>query len=95
MLRARNLPSPLYFPCIKKQISEFFELAQHWRERSKFISDSLMGDVYDGKVWKELQQLGYFDSKHNLAVTLNVDWFQPYCRVTDSVGATHDHIIDL
>ena len=25
------------------------------------------------------------DSHHNLAVSLNVDWFQPYSRVTDSL----------
>jgi len=77
------------------QRKEFFEVAQHWRERSKFISHELLGDVYDGKVWKELEELGYFDSMYNLAVTLNVDWFQPYSRVTDSVGVIYLSILNL
>lgn len=77
------------------QRKDFFQVAQHWRERSKFISDDLMGDIYDGRVWKGLEELGYFDSMYNLAVTLNIDWFQPYSRVTDSVGVIYLSILNL
>ena len=59
------------------------------------MPDDLIGDLYDGKVWKDLEQNGFFDSPYNLAVTLNVDWFQPYKRVKDSVGALYLCIANL
>ena len=44
-----------------------------------------------------MERLGtkIFDSPYNLAVTLNVDWFQPYKRVKDSVGALYLCIANL
>ena len=77
------------------QRKEFVEAINHWRERSKIIPPDWLGDIYDGKVWKELEELGYFDSSYNLAVALNVDWFQPYTRVTDSVGVIYLSILNL
>ena len=44
-----------------------------------------------GRIWKKMD----FDSPYNLAVTLNVDWFQPYKRVKDSVGAIYLCIANL
>ena len=42
-----------------------------------------------------MEKNGFFDSPYNLAVTLNVDWFQPYKRVKDSVGAIYLCIANL
>ena len=80
---------------INFQREGFTEAIAHWKVRSKSMPDNLIGDVYDGKVWKDLEQTGFFDSPYNLAVTLNVDWFQPYKRVKDSVGALYLCIANL
>lgn len=80
---------------INFQREGFAEAIGHWKVRSKSMPDHLIGDVYDGKVWKDLEQNGFFDSPYNLAVTLNVDWFQPYKRVKDSVGALYLCIANL
>lgn len=73
----------------------FIEAIGHWKVRLESIPDDWMADVYDGKVWKELKETGFFDSPYNLAVTLNVDWFQPYQRVKDSVGVLYLCIANL
>ena len=74
---------------------DFVEAINHWRDRSEILPDEWMGDVYDGKVWQELKDSGYFDSPYSLAVSLNVDWFQPYSRVTDSIGVIYLSILNL
>ena len=51
--------------------------------------------IYDGRVWREQISKKYFDPHHNLAVSLNVDWFQPYSRVTDSLGVIYLSILNL
>ena len=73
----------------------FIELCQHRREQSKVIPTNWMDDIYDGKVWKELLETGFFTSSYNLAVQLNVDWFQPYSHVRDSVGVLYLSIANL
>ena len=77
------------------QRKDFVEAINHWRDRSEILPHEWMGDVYDGKVWQELKDSGYFDSPYSLAVSLNVDWFQPYSRVTDSVGVIYLSILNL
>lgn len=80
---------------INFQREGFTEAIGHRKVRSQSMPDHLIGDVYDGKVWKDLEQNGFFDSPYNLAVTLNVDWFQPYKRVKDSIGALYLCIANL
>ena len=97
-----KVPSKLYFyQSLKSSISTYFkregfvELCQHWRERSRIIPTEWLGDVYDGKIWSELSATGFFMSPYNLALQLNVDWFQPYIRVRDSVGVLYLSIANL
>jgi len=54
-----------------------------------------MGDIYDGKVWGQLLETNFFMSPYNLAVLLNVDWFQPFSRIRDSVGVLYLSIANL
>ena len=53
-------------------------------------SDSLLTDIYDGRIWKEFI---HFCQQHSsalcLSLTLNVDWFQPYDHLKDSIGAMY------
>jgi len=90
----------LYHP-LKSSISTLLQkegcidALQHWRERSRIIPEDWVGDVYDGKIWKELQDSGYLESPFNLVVALNIDWFQPYSRVMDSVGVIYLCVLNL
>ena len=59
------------------------EKCNFWYKRQEIISDGLMGDVYDGAVWKEFMNTDDSASsqlKLNLCLTINVDWFQPFSR---------------
>ena len=45
-------------------------------------SDSILKDVKDGHIWQKFASQGFFDSKFNLALMLNVDWFRPFIMMT-------------
>ena len=52
----------------------------------------LIGDVYDGAVWREFKDDSgsqFTESPYNLMLFLNVDWFQPFTHLTYSVGALY------
>ena len=69
----------------------FFSLTERWRNRD--ISTEMMGDIYDGKVWQEFMQVNgraFLTNPFNLLLSLNVDWFQPFSHVTDSVGVVSE-----
>ncbi|XP_070564970.1 uncharacterized protein [Ptychodera flava] len=65
----------------------FVDACNKWKTRNS--QDNYMGDIYDGQVWKDFESQGYFKSKFNLCLTLNVDWFQPYEHTPHSVGALY------
>lgn len=74
----------------------FFTNCEHWRKRS-FKPDTL-SDVYDGQLWRDFL---YYDGKpflaapFNFALSLNVDWFQPFKHTAYSVGAMYIAIQNL
>ena len=94
------MKSYLYHP-LKSSISMllqkegYIDLLQHWQKRSQIIPDDWMGDIYDGDIWKELLDSGYLESPFNLVLALNIDWFQPYSHVMDSVGVIYLCILNL
>jgi hypothetical protein len=47
-------------------------------EMKKTILDGVIEDVHDGQIWKDLSAAHFFDSKYNIALMLNVDWFHPF-----------------
>ena len=52
----------------------------------------MYGDIYDGKVWKELQSVDgipFLSVSHNYCFTLNIDWFNPFKHTEYSVGAIY------
>lgn len=74
----------------------FHNLCEEWRSRK--IKNGNMGDIYDGKIWKEFQNVSgrpFLSSKFNLAFCLNVDWFQPYSHTQSSVGVMYLTILNL
>ena len=80
----------------------FLQNCEQWRQRK--INTELLGDIYDGKVWKEFLDFTgrlLFENKnlYSFAFSLNIDWFQPYKHVTDSVigssSANFVHTVNL
>ena len=72
------------------QQKHFVKSIQLWRERN--VPNDLMGDVYDGDIWHTFcdnEGNRFVDQPHNLMLFLNVDWFQPFTHLTDSVGAIY------
>ena len=74
----------------------FIANCEHWRRRD--VPNGVLGDIYDGRVWKEFQVVNgkpFLNDPYSIAFSLNVDWFQPFKHVTDSVGAIYLSILNL
>ena len=74
----------------------FLEKCESWRKRD--LTGNSMGDVFEGRVWKEfLDSDGdpYFSKAGNLGVMLNVDWFQPYKHTNHSCGVIYLVLMNL
>ena len=67
-----------------------------WRKR--IVPDDTMGDIYDGRVWRDFRDRDnskFFEQQNRLGFILNVDWFQPFSRTEASVGALYLAIANL
>ena len=74
----------------------FLEKCENWRYRQ--AKDDMMGDVYDGNLWKDLQTIQnrpFLSLPNNLCLALNVDWFNPYKETQFSVGAIYLVVLNL
>ena len=49
---------------------------EHWRDRTTM--PGLYADVYDGKVWREFEALGFMSQPNSFGLILNIDWFEPF-----------------
>ena len=79
---------------IKKQT--FLKDCEHWRRR--VLGDNVYADVYDGRVWEDLQHIDgspFLAAPHNLCFMMNVDWFNPYIHSQYSAGAIYLTILNL
>jgi hypothetical protein len=90
--RSKKQPVPkLVFPykSIRDRLGElfstpaFFEQCERWRTRPR--TEKHWSDVYDGSLWEDMQhdQGPYGDllaTPGNLALMLNLDWFNPFTR---------------
>ncbi|XP_030600828.1 uncharacterized protein LOC115790939 [Archocentrus centrarchus] len=74
----------------------FQEKCEEWRKRK--IPEGVLGDVYDGQVWHDYQYVDgqpFLAEPNNLALMLNVDWFQPFENAPYSVGAIYLVVLNL
>lgn len=69
------------------------DMCEQWRQR--IVPAGYLCDVYDGKVWKDFIQNGFLSEHHNLALMLNIDWFQPFKLTQYSVGVIYLVIMNL
>ena len=61
--------------------------------RRRTSNPNFLSDIYDGDVWRDFQ--GFLAQKHSWCMVLNVNWFQPFSHVTDSVGALYLVLLNL
>lgn len=74
---------------------EFCEDCDHWRTKPVSMS---YREVYDGQIWKNFQVVdgcSFLNTAFTYALTLNVDWFQPYKHSIWSVGVIYVTIMNL
>ena len=70
----------------------FLNNCEHWRDRMSSMPQSYLGDIYDGRVWREFTSSSageFLVSPQCYLLTLNVDWFQPFIHTQYSVGAIY------
>ena len=69
----------------------------HWT--SRISQESVLEDVYDGRVWKDFLRYNntrpFLEEDHTYAFMINMDWFQPYKHLTYSVGAIYLSVFNL
>lgn len=75
------------------QTPGFETRCEEWRKRT--VDERFMTDLYDGQIWKDFTNNGYLKTDGNLAIVLNVDWFQPFTHVNYSVGAVYAAVLNL
>ena len=75
----------------------FSSNCEKWR--SIIRHEDYYHDVYDGQVWKDFQVVDgvkFLAEKNNFAITLNMDFFQPYKHIKGySVGAIYAVVLNL
>lgn len=74
----------------------FVEICENWRTRN--IANDMITDIYDGKVWKDFLNpngVPFLSLPFNFALTLNIDWFQPFRNTVYATGAIYLSIMNL
>ena len=73
------------------QSSEFLDLIELWKTKP---DSNLMEDVYDGKLWNDMNSHGLF-TDNNIGLMLNVDWFKPLKHSEHKVAAIMLTVLNL
>jgi len=85
--------------CLNEMFSRtgFLDKCDEWKYRN--INDESMGDVFEGRIWKnfvDAEGKKFFSSlAHNFGVMMNVDWFQPYKHINHSCGVIYLVLMNL
>ena len=75
---------------------DFENNCEKWHNLEKDLE--VLADIYDGNIWKTFSSncKWYFEEKQNLAVMLNVDWFQPFKHlISFSVGGIYLIVLNM
>lgn len=73
---------------------QFSDLLEHPGYGNCRDSD-IIEDIYDGQIWKEFSSNGFFKSKYDIGLMLNVDWFRPFKRSNYKVAAIMLSVLNL
>ena len=75
----------------------FLHACEEWRQTIA-TDPNVLCDVYDGKLWKDFfsfKGTPFLSEKNNIALMLNVDWFQPFKHRTYAVGVLYLAVMNL
>ena len=78
--------------------NDFTAHCELWRNREARSVSQVMGDVFNGRVWREFQNVSevpFLASPRNYALMLNVDWMQPFKHTIYSVGVLYLVLMNL
>ena len=76
----------------------FMENCEKWRNRSTQLLHNVLGDCFEGRVWKEFQYVErepFLAIPNNFGIMLNVDWFQPPLHGSESIGVIYMVVTNL
>ena len=76
----------------------FSSRCELWRERERTSIRGLMSDVIHGTVWRDFKGADgtrFMGQERNLALMMNVDWFQPFKHSPYSVGVIYLAVMNL
>ena len=76
----------------------FTDSCELWRKREVRSAHRIMCDVFEGRIWNELQVFNgssFSASSRNYALMLNVDWMQPFEHTQYSVGVMYLVLMNL
>lgn len=109
-MRSRN-GKPFLYPkqvyCFKKLSDSlqdlinkpgFMENCEKWRSRATQLPENVLGDCYEGRVWREFQFVDgepFLAAPNSFGLMLNVDWFQPTLHGSDSIGVIYMVVMNL
>lgn len=78
--------------------SDFLKDCELWRERQRHLPDNILGDIYEGQIWKDFQVVDgehFLSAPNNFGLMLNVDWFQPTKHGLHSIGVIYMVVMNL
>ena len=76
----------------------FMENCEKWRNCSTQLSDNVLGDCFEGRVWKEFQYVDgepFLAIPNNFALMLNIDWLQPTLHGSKSICVIYMVVMNL
>ena len=74
----------------------FIDRCEAWRNRT--AQEGVLGDVFDGQVWKDFMNpegVPFLSMPYNFALTVNVDWFQPFKKSVYATGIIYLAVLNL
>ena len=80
------------------QRPNFSSSCELWRDRERTSIQGLMSDVIHGSVWRNFKGPDgsrFTSHRRNLALMMNVDWFQPFKHSPYSVGVIYLAVMNL
>ena len=75
---------------------DFLRSCEKWRNRS--VQEGVLEDIYDGLIWKEFMvydRKPFLSVPFNFALSLNIDWLQPFKCTNYSLGAIYITVQNL
>ena len=76
----------------------FTSRCELWRARERTSIANLLSDVIHGTVWRDFKGpdgSSFMSHQRNIALMMNVDWFQPFKHSPYSVGVIYLALINL